>query len=138
MPKTPTIDDQIKERIEDFTTELSELVRQAALTSIHEALGGQLAATAVKPRSAKANARKVTKKTGKGGRIRRSPADLEKLSNKVIGYVGKNPGSRLEHISAGIGLESSELKKPVAELLANKQLKKEGQKRGTTYWVLTK
>ena len=142
MPKAATtIEDQIQARVEDFATELSTLVRQAAMEAVSGALNGT--ATATRPsRKAKPGrpraAGKATRKAAGGKRIRRTTEDLEKLGDKLVSFVGKNPGSRLEVISAGVGIASGELKKPVADLLAAKQLKKTGQKRGTAYWVVTK
>jgi len=138
MPQATSIDDQIQDRIQTFTAELSALVKQAALEAVQEALGGQLSAGSPKARKPAPLGQKTIKPARKGKRIRRTSEDIEKLSNTVISFVGQNPGTRLEGISAGIGIESRELKKPVADLLAAKQLKKEGQKRGTTYWVVTK
>jgi hypothetical protein len=128
----------IQERVDAFAQELSALIRQAAVESVEQALSG--AAAPVRKKAGGRPARKATAKKartkGAGGkRIRRSPEELEALAGTVTGFLKKNPESSLEEISAGVEIPSAELKKPIADMLAAKALKKKGQKRGTRYSV---
>lgn len=84
-----------------------------------------------------AKATKTTlKKAGKrGGRVRRSSEDLEKLSGSFLAYVKAHPGQRLEEIGAGMGTATSELKRPVQLLLEAGSLSTQGQRRGTKYFA---
>jgi hypothetical protein len=151
MPPS-TIDAQIRARIESFTTELTELVKQAAVETVQDALGGAAAPARRRgpgrPRKAKAARRKPGRRPGRprstkatkattrsGKRIRRSTEDLEALAGKVLAHVKANAGHRLEQISAGLKIVSKELKRPVATLVATKKLRTEGQKRGTRYYA---
>jgi hypothetical protein len=71
----------------------------------------------------------------KGERVRRSTEDLEELAASIRAHVQANPGARLEEISADIDVPSKDLKRPVQLLLGNGELRTEGQKRGTRYFL---
>jgi|GEM_PF-773790 len=135
MPNRSNVDAQIQDRIQAFTAELSDLVKAAAMDAVQEALGGQASSAARRPTPKKAASRKATKRAGSGKRIRRSAEDLEALSGQLVAYVKANPGARLEEISAGMGIASKDLKRPVTLLLEAKKLRKTGQKRGTQYFA---
>ena len=135
MPKSQ-IEAQIEARTEAFAAELSALIRQAALEAVEAALAGSTAAPAPRRgRKPAAKKRATKKKAAPKKRGRRSAADIEALAAQVHQFVKANKGSRLEEISAGIGVASKELKRPVTDLLAAKALRKEGQKRGTKYFA---
>lgn len=68
-----------------------------------------------------------------GGRLRRSAEDLEAQGARILAFVKKNPGARAEQIGAGLGLATKEMARPIANLLASKQLSKKGAKRATAY-----
>jgi len=72
-----------------------------------------------------------TKARPKGAR--RSPEELEELTKNILAYVRKNAGQRAEQIAAGLGTSTKELVRPIAKLLADKALKTQGVRRGTTY-----
>jgi hypothetical protein len=140
MP-TPTIDTAIRSQIDQFLTSISQLVRQAAVEAVKDALGGTGPSVATPARRGPGRPRKVQAdaaaaagpKPGKRGR--RSSADLEGASAKVLDYVKANPGSRLEEIGRGLGVDTAGLKGPIKALLAAGSLRTEGQKRGTKYFV---
>ncbi len=161
------IDSEIRDQIETFLEEISQLVKASALEAVHEVLGesGSSAPArrttkkratkkrATKKRSTKKRATKkrstkkrATKKrstkaagakgTGRRGRPRRqSDAVLARLAGRVTQFVTKNPGARLEEISAALKTPSKDLKRPVSDMLDSKQLRKSGEKRGTKYFV---
>lgn len=70
-----------------------------------------------------------------GIRIRRSPEQVEAVGAKVLAYIKKHPGSRLEEIGRGMGVETGGLKLPILSLRDQGQLRTEGQKRGTMYFA---
>jgi hypothetical protein len=74
---------------------------------------------------------RVAKARRKGGR--RSPEELQELATGVLGYIRKNPGQRAEQIAAGMSTTTKELARPISMLLADKAVKTQGVKRGTTY-----
>lgn len=70
-----------------------------------------------------------------GTRAMRTTAQVEAVGAKVLAYVKKHPGSRLEEIGRGMGVETAGLKRPIQGLLAAGALRTEGQKRGTMYFA---
>ena len=122
----PSIDAQIRARIESFTTELAELVKQAAVESVQEALNGAPARRTKKAkRSTKPAKRGAMPRSG-----RRSPDPAQ-----VLAHVRKNPGHRLEEIGAALGVATADLKVPVATLLDEKKVRTTGKARGTKYFA---
>lgn len=128
---------EIRSRIDSFLSELSGLVKKAALESVSEALGGGPPARRGPGRpkgSARARSRSGPRARS-GGRIRRSADDLAKIGARVLAHVRSNQGQRLEEIGRGLRTDTGVLKKPIAVLLAAKRLKTKGQKRGTKYFT---
>jgi hypothetical protein len=74
---------------------------------------------------------------GAGGRLRRrSAADIEKALDSVIALVkGQREGLRAEEIRAQLQMQSKEMPRVLAHGLAQRKLRKKGQKRATTYFV---
>ena len=134
------VDTQIRSAIDQFVAEISQLVRQAAVEAVGEALGQgggsaparRKAATRGPGRPKKAG-RKPGRPKGSGKRVRRSAEDLEAQGAKILAHVRANPGCRMEDLSAALGTATKDLRRPVQELIASGQLRTEGQKRGTTY-----
>jgi len=134
---------EIRTRIDTFLAEMSELVRLAALGSVHAALGGELEEFnrrgsgrprgPGRPPKAAARGQRVAARTG--GRIRRSAEDLEKIAARVLTYVKSNAGQRLEQIGKALQTDTSVLKRPIANLVAARKLRTTGQKRGTMYFA---
>jgi hypothetical protein len=73
----------------------------------------------------------------KGGRLgRRSADDIARTLEKIVAVVAQHSeGLRAEQIKAALGLDTREMPKPLAEGLKTGALKKEGNKRATTYSV---
>jgi hypothetical protein len=106
---TTNTNQEIRTRIDSFLTALSDLVRKAALASVHEVLGegatrrhgpgrprgGGLRGPG-RPRKTDRRTRRLVARSGK--RIRRSSADLEAVATRVLAYVKANAGYRLEQI----------------------------------------
>jgi len=138
MP-TP-IDTAIRTQIDQFLTSISQLVRQAAVEAVKDALGtgGSVAAPVRRgpgrPRKVQA-AVVAPRATKPGKRTRRSAADVEQVGGQVLAYVQSNPGQRLEEIGRGLGVDTAGLKRPIQHLLATGRLRTEGQKRGTKYFA---
>jgi len=136
MPTTPS-DRELRERVDAFVDDLSELIRRAALEAVQEALGSEDVAVSRGPGRPPKATREVAGPTSSfaGKRLRRTAADLEALATDVLEFVRELPGEGVEAISRGIGVASKELKRPIQQLLAEGRLRTEGQRRGTTYHV---
>lgn len=140
MPSS-NLDQDIQDRIHSFLSELSGLVKKAALEAVHAALGenGAPRRGPGRPRgSGRRGARRAgrpARKAGRGKRIRRSAAELTQISARVLAQVRSKAGQRLEEIGRALKTDTAILKRPVAMLVASKKLKTTGQKRGTKYFV---
>jgi hypothetical protein len=142
--KTPTIDRELRARIDAFVTEISSLVKISALEAVHEALGSTLGASASAgapaasaapakrgpgrpPKAAGAVARR---KAGK-----RTPEDVLSTAATVLAHIKANPGQRLEEIGKGVGMPTKDLKLPIQKLFDQKTISTKGVKRGTKYFA---
>lgn len=138
---TQQLDASIRSHIDQFLVSISALVRQAAVESVKEALGGSDVKMAIPARRGPGRPRKnavssaSAPKAAKGSKAgRRSSADVEQTGAQVLSYVRSNPGQRLEEIGRGLGADTAGLKRPIQGLLAAGELRTEGQKRGTKYF----
>lgn len=137
MP-TQNIDQEIRTRIDSFLLELSGLVKQAALESVHEALGQD-----APPRRGPGRPGKVAMRPGsrprklatRGLRGKRTSEQVDETAARLLAHVRSKPGQRLEEIGAELKTATKILKLPIAKLMASKKLKTKGQKRGTKYFV---
>lgn len=137
MPKSNSIEADLRSRVDAFVADLTEIIHRAALESVQEAIAGTIGTSAPSRRRSgrpRKTAKKATGRPSRGGRVRRSSEDLEQLSGAFLAYVQANPGQRLEEIGAGMGTDTKELKRPVQLLLESGSVRTEGQRRGTKYF----
>jgi len=137
MPTTAT--QQIESSIQSFVSEISGLVRVAALEAVRDALGGG-ASPARRGRPVGSGRKpgrpaKAATPARRGRPARRSAEDVDAAAQKMLAYVKANDGKRLDEIAKALGTSSDELKKPAQVLLEAKSVKRSGQRRGTKYHV---
>lgn len=125
------IEKTIQARVNAFVEELSELVRQAALERLSDALG-TTPATKSRKGAATAAAPKIARRR-KGAK--RSPEQMEALSKSIVKLITSKPGIRADQIAAELAIETKETALPIKGLLAEKVIVKKGQKRATSYFV---
>src|SRR6478752_811534 len=135
-----SLDDRIRARVEQFASELAELIRESAMETVSVALAG---ARPSPGRGGRRGAAAVAA-VGRGGRGRaaasrekgakRPPDEIERLTGRLLDYVKGNPGQRIEQIADGMGTSTKELNLPAKKLISGKQLKTKGQKRATQYF----
>jgi hypothetical protein len=130
-------DQQIRNTIEAFVQELSELVRSAAVQSVTEAFGapGLGAPRRGRPPAAaagKAPARAPSSSRGKGQK--RAPEALAELVNDLLNAIKENPGQRMEQIAKALESSTQELALPAKKLIAEKKIKTKGERRATKYF----
>jgi hypothetical protein len=129
-----SVNDRIRSRVEAFAEELSALIRDSAMETVRDALGGAA------PRRGARGGRAAAASTApvRGGRRekgqKRDPAEIERLTGRLLDYIKNNAGQRIEQIAAGMGTVTKELNLPVKKLIAQKSLKTKGQKRATQYF----
>jgi hypothetical protein len=135
-----SLDDRIRARVEQFASELAELIRESAMETVSAALAGARPSPGRGGRRAAA----VAAAPARGGRGRlasrekgakRPPDEIERLTGKLLDYIKGNPGQRIEQIADGMGTSTKELNLPAKKLIANKQLRTKGQKRATQYFA---
>jgi hypothetical protein len=139
-----TLDSTIRIRIDAFVTELTSLVKEAALASVGEALGSTPRRGPGRPRGTRRRGPGRPRGLGRppkngraraGKRSKRSTGQVDAVAAKVLAHVKGHPGQRLEEIGRALKTPTRNLKLPVSKLLAAKRLKKSGAKRGTKYAV---
>jgi hypothetical protein len=141
MPNTATAD--IESLIAQFTTQLTTLVRRNTLEDVLATLQGGMNGAA--PRRGPGRPAGSGKKRGRpfgsknkpkaGTRIRRSSENLEEMQTALLAHVKANPGQRGDHIAAALGSDVGTIRGPMKKLIAAKQIRTEGQRRGMTYHV---
>jgi DNA-binding NtrC family response regulator len=136
-PKSATqLDSQLRNRIDAFTWELTELVRRAALATLQEALGTQghvPSGRRSRPRAAQQQELPLANRPVGRKRGKRPPEELERVQQQLIDYVAQNPGQSIEAIAQAMGVTTRELNLPVKKLVAARKLKTRGHKRATRY-----
>jgi hypothetical protein len=138
---TSPLNSDIRSRIDAFVDELTSIVKAAALDSVRAALGESPMPARRgpgRPPNAAAGARRgrppgSANKSSAGGK--RSSEEVDQMAERIATFVKSNPGLGLEAIASGIGTSTKELKLPVIKLLANRTLRKTGEKRGTKYFA---
>ena len=137
---------EMNRTMQSFVTQITELARRAAIDTLESAFGGRAAAAAARnggrrgggPAAAVAVAPVTTARTGRprGGRgAKRSPEDLESLSETFASFVKGNPGLRIEQINKQLGTTTKDLALPIRKLIAEGVIATKGQKRSTTYFA---
>jgi hypothetical protein len=130
------ISDTIRAALDSFVEDLSNLIQQAALESVEQALAGASTIPGKRGRGARAAAPafvSLSQNRKKGAK--RTPEELEQLIKKLHSYVAKNPGQRIEQIASGLDISTKELNLPAKKLIGDKKLSTKGQKRATTYFA---
>jgi len=132
------INDTIRAALDAFVEDISNLIQQAALESVEQALAG---ASVIPGRRGRGAGRAVAASSfvspgaprKKGAK--RTAEELEQLIKQLHGYIAKNPGQRIEQIAQGLDISTKELNLPAKKLIAEKKLSTKGQKRATTYFA---
>jgi hypothetical protein len=128
----PVSDARVQQAISGFVSDLEALIRQAALQTVEQALGGAPSrARAVRKASRASAAPTKAKSRAKGAK--RSAEDLEALKSKLHKYIAAHPGQRIEHIGKALGETTKELRLPAQKLVAEKAVKTKGNRRAMTY-----
>jgi hypothetical protein len=132
MAKTD-IDEKIRGMLEAFAGELAGLIRESAMQTVRDALGGESSGRRGGGRRASsAVAASGARRLAKGAK--RPPDEIVKLTGRLLEYVKGHKGERIEQIAKGMGVSTRELNLPVKKLLAGKSIRTRGQKRATQYF----
>ncbi len=130
------ISDTIRAALDSFVDDISNLIQQAALESVEQALASASAIPGRRGgRGARAAAPSFAALASRKKGAKRTPEELEQLIKKLHGYIAKNPGQRIEQIAASLDISTKELNLPAKKLISEKKLSTKGQKRATTYFA---
>jgi hypothetical protein len=129
---------EIRALVDDFAEKLSALVRQSAVNAAIDALRGGSPAPVRRgpgrpPRSASAAPAPRPSAGGKGTRVRRTLADIQKTMDRVADYVSSHDAVRAEDIKKALKLTSAQNGDALRRLVDTKVLKTKGERRATTY-----
>jgi len=128
--------------VQGFVAQITELARRAAIDTLESAFGGRAARSsatatataAVAVPSAPAAAGRVGRpRSGRGAK--RTPEDLEALSEQFATFVKANPGLRIEQINKELGTTTKDLALPIRKLISSGVIAAKGKKRSTTYFA---
>lgn len=136
MAKTD-IDNKIRGLVDSFAGDLASLIRESAMDTVRDALGGVSSgrrsvgrgrpAVVAGPSSARRSSA-----LPKGAK--RAPDEIVNLTAQLGEYIKAHKGERIEQIAKGMNVSTRELNLPVKKLLATKAIKTKGQKRATQYF----
>jgi hypothetical protein len=127
------IDEKIRGMLEAFASDLAGLIRESAMETVRDALGGTPSVRrGGAARGARATAAAPGRRLPKGAK--RPPGEIVKLTQRLLDYVKAHKGERIEQIAKGMSVSTRELNLPVKKLVGGKQLKTRGQKRATQYF----
>jgi hypothetical protein len=126
---------EMNRTVQGFVAQITELARRAAINTLESAFGGRTtrAGTPAVAVAAPSVGRVGRPRGGRGGK--RTPADLEALSERVGSFVKANPGLRIEQINKQLGTTTKDLALPIRKLVADGVINTKGQKRSTTYFA---
>jgi hypothetical protein len=133
---------EMNRTVQTFVAQITQLAHRAAIDTLESAFTGR--AVGGGARNGRAAALAMPAVTGitpsrgraRGGRgAKRSPEDLEALSQKFATFVKTNPGLRIEQINKELGTTTKDLALPIRKLIAEGMVAAKGKKRSTTYFV---
>lgn len=122
--------DQLNQLVQKFTSDVSNLIREQALTAAQTALGSAAPARAQRPSAKVTKKAKAKAATGE----KRDPKVIAATVERLGAYIAKKPGQRIEQIGAALKMATKDMSLPIKKLLAAKTIKSKGQKRATTYF----
>lgn len=134
-------DSKIRELTDEFVSQLSVVIREAALEAVRDAIegvGGSPTPTRRKKKAGRRKAKATRRTSGNGRRkkrTRRTAADYSALGDQILAYVKANPGCGAGEIAEAVGSTTTAIRPVTAELIAAKQLRTTGQRRGTKYFA---
>jgi hypothetical protein len=127
----------IEQQVGVFMRNVSDLVRQAAI----EALGQAIVVPAV---AAEGSNRRKRRKTsnGKGKRRARKPssprdpAEVSALTERLYEAIASQPGEMMEVLAPAVGCPATKLRVSIGHLVARGRVKKAGHRRSTRYFPM--
>jgi hypothetical protein len=132
------LQNEMNRTVQDFVTRVTDLARRAAIDTLQSAFGGVRAADPGSVAAASPSSRPhAGRPRGRRG-AKRTPEDMEALSERFVVFVRQHPGLRIEQINKQLGTRTKDLALPIRKLIAGGTVRAEGEKRSTTYFAVKK
>jgi len=119
---------QLSKLIRGFSAQVAGLVGEAARETLSNALGGTRM-------SSKAASRGAAPALSRGKGDKRPRAAIEATKARLVEFIGKNPGLRVEQLNKQLGTTTKDVALPLKKLVAEKAIKTKGQRRATAYFL---
>jgi len=131
------INKEIEKRVSTFVTDLTALVRQAAVDAVADVLGSSSGRVG-RPRVAvvAVSAAKPSKAAASSDGGRRSPEQIATALASVLAYIKAHPNTRSEAVRKALNLSKPVAHDSLGRLRASKKIKMKGVKRAATYTVV--
>ncbi|HEY0483943.1 MAG TPA: hypothetical protein VGD37_40765 [Kofleriaceae bacterium] len=130
---------EMNRTVQGFVAQITQLAHRAAIDTLESAFTGRGGGGGGGRNGSRAAAVLATvgpRGRARGGRgAKRTPADLEELSQKFAAFVKSHPGLRIEQINKELGTTTKDLALPIRKLIADGMISVKGKKRSTTYFV---
>jgi len=130
---------QVQRLVDELVARITAIAHKAATDTLAAAIGAAEAAIAqqralagARPPAPAAHAPGSNGVRGKGEK--RASDEIERTKLRVLDFVRRNPGLRVEQINRELGTTTRELVLPLRKLIAEGQLRSEGEKRSTQYF----
>jgi hypothetical protein len=128
------LQDAMSLRLQSFVAQITEIARRAAVDTLESMFGDRPRRTNGLQAAVAATVPTAQPVRRRGGRVKRTAADLEALSEKFAAFIKVNPGLRVEQINKELGTTTKDLALPIRKLIADRMISAKGQKRSTMYF----
>lgn len=137
MPRSTDPDTRIRNLTDEFVSQLSVVIHEAALEAVREAVEGITNLSGPPTRRKKKATRTAgRKKTGRRKkRGRRSSHDTAAMAERILAYVRANSGTGAGDIARAVGSTTTGIRPVTQGLIADGKLRTTGQRRGTKYFT---
>src|SRR5215475_9090557 len=125
---------EMNRTVQSFVAHITQLAHRAAIDTLESAFTGRSGRSNGRPVAVALTAVAGTRGRARGRGAKRSPEDLEALSEKFASFVKTHPGLRIEQINKELGTTTKDLALPIRKLIAEGQITAKGKKRSTTYF----
>lgn len=116
---------------------ITELARRAAIETLESAFGGRVTRNghaAGVSRTPGFERRRAGRPSGASSQ-KRTPGQMQALSERFTKFVRSNPGLRIEQINRQLGTTTRDLALPIRKLLAERVIEAQGKGRSTKYFI---
>ncbi len=130
---TTEFQELISNRIEEFVADITQLAREHAMQTLANALVMNDSAAGSRTTRSRAKGR-LSGRGSSGGRHKRTQAELDEDKQRLLAAICAAPGQRMLDLAPALKTSAKQLALPARQLIAEKLVRTEGQKRSTAYF----